>query len=577
MFKISFKILSILLLLIPGRYLPAQEINVQDSLSRALFLENDPQKKMDILIELTESEASSDPDRAANYAKQTVKLSIEFDQPKNKLRAWLQLGAIYRNKDEYRLSLEYGEMAKVLALDLGLDKEYAESLILIARNLSNLGDFEKSAGLNFEALGIFEKIGDKKGVGEAYNRIGFDYYEQGLHDKALEYYTQTLEISKEIKDLDGISRGLNNVAIVYADKGESLLAEANFKESIEINKILDRQSWVGVNYSNLGNLYRAEGNFDTSFYYLNKAVDIFTQLKSRPNLSSAYYGLSLYYFDIEQLDSSLYYAELTYKIGQENNLKKTIFDAAAQMRQIYQHQNDFENAFKYSMIEGQLKDSLDVENSMARTSHLELLYEYEKVEQENKLKQQRREYTLILVSAAVMFILLALVAFIITRNRLKAKNEEIERRRLHLELEIRNRELTANVMTLIRKNEILSGIGDKLMNIQKDAVKEETKFAIKKIAQELQQSTAIEIWDEFEVRFNQVHGEFYEKLLKQFPDLSPNEHRLCAFLRLNMSTKEISELTGQRIDTLEIARWRLRKKLNINNTNTNLITFLSNL
>jgi hypothetical protein len=300
-------------------------------------------------------------------------------------------------------------------------------------------------------------------------------------------------------------------------------------------------------------------------------------LKSRPNLSSAYYGLSLYYFDIEQLDSSLYYAELTYKIGQENNLKKTIFDAAAQMRQIYQHQNDFENAFKYSMIEGQLKDSLDVENSMARTSHLELLYEYEKVEQENKLKQQRREYTLILVSAAVMFILLALVAFIITRNRLKAKNEEIERRRLHLELEIRNRELTANVMTLIRKNEILSGIGDKLMNIQKDAVKEETKFAIKKIAQELQQSTAIEIWDEFEVRFNQVHGEFYEKLLKQFPDLSPNEHRLCAFLRLNMSTKEISELTGQRIDTLEIARWRLRKKLNINNTNTNLITFLSNL
>jgi len=142
-------------------------------------------------------------------------------------------------------------------------------------------------------------------------------------------------------------------------------------------------------------------------------------------------------------------------------------------------------------------------------------------------------------------------------------------------LEIKNKELASNVMTLIRKNEILSGIGDKLMNIQNDAVKEETKFAIKKIARELQKSTDNEIWDEFEIRFKQVHGEFYNKLLKQFPNLSPNEHRLCAFLRLNMTTKEISELTGQRIDTLEIARWRLRKKLKISNTKTNLVTFLS--
>ena len=365
------------------------------------------------------------------------------------------------------------------------------------------------------------------------------------------------------------------MAIVYADKGDPQYAKANIFESIEINKTLNRNSWVGVNYVNLGNLYRREENFDTAFLYFNKAVNIFTQLDNSPRLTNIYYGLSLYYFDIMKLDSSLYYAELTYKIARENNLTRMIYTAANQMRTIYQQQNDFENAFNYSMIEGQLKDSLDVENSMARISHQELLHEFEKVEQENKLEQQRREYIFVFGGIGIVFILVALVIIIINRNRLKAKNEEIERRRLNMELEIRNRELAANVMTLIRKNEILSGIGDKLMNIQHDAVKNETKFAIKKIARELQESTSDEIWDEFEVRFNQVHGEFYDKLLKQFPDLSPNEHRLCAFLRLNMSTKEISELTGQRIDTLEIARWRLRKKLNINNTKINLVTFLS--
>lgn len=575
MYNLFVKIISFLIIFTSCGYLSAQETVVSNSLEKDLFSENDPQKKMDILIELTDINLSSDPDRALEYANQTVSLATEYNNHKHKLRAWLQLGEIYGNKADFRSSLEIGNRAKALASDLGFDKEFAESLILIAKNFSLLGDYEKSANYNFQALGIFEELGDKKGIGEAFNRIGYDYFEQENYEKALEYYTRTLEISREIKDLDGISRGLNNVAIVYADKGDSQYAKANILESIEINKILDRHSWVGVNYLNLGNLYRMEENFDTAFFYLNKAVDIFTQLDNGPKLSNIYYGLSLYYFDIIKLDSSLYYAELTYKIGRENNLRKMIYTAANQMRKIYQQQNDFENAFNYSLIEGQLKDSLDIENSMARISHQELLHEFEKIEQENKLKQQRREYIFVFGGIGIVFILVAFVIIIINRNRLKAKNEEIERRRLNMELEIRNRELAANVMTLIRKNEILSGIGDKLMNIQNDAVKKETKFAIKKIAQELQQSTSNEIWDEFEVRFNQVHGEFYDKLLKQFPDLSPNEHRLCAFLRLNMSTKEISELTGQRIDTLEIARWRLRKKLNINNTKINLVTFLS--
>nr|NQU94173.1 hypothetical protein [Bacteroidota bacterium] len=293
------------------------------------------------------------------------------------------------------------------------------------------------------------------------------------------------------------------------------------------------------------------------------------------NLAAVYYGLSLYYFDLKKMDSSFYYAERTYNIAKENNIRLKVYHAVKQQRQIYQFQNDFENAFKYSQTELQLKDSLDINNTMTRISQLELLYEFDKREQENKIVQQRREFILIISGIAIVFMLLILVIIVITRNRIKAKNEEIERRRLNLELEVKNKELASNVMSLIRKNEILSGMGDKLMDIQDKAVKEETKSAIKKIARELQQTTNDEIWDEFEIRFKQVHGEFYKKLINLFPDLTPNEQKLCAFLRLNMTTKEISELTGQRTVTLEIARWRLRKKLKIANTKTNLVTFLS--
>ena len=553
----------------------AQENYKVDSLRKALYHESEAQKKIDILIELTELLSSFDPDKAFDFATQTLELADKNNYPESKLRAYLQLGNIYRDKTDSRNSMEMGNKAKLLASDLGMDKEYAESLILLALNFSNLGDYHKSADLNFQALRIFEKLDYKKGIGQVFGQIGSVYYFQENYDKALEYYTQSLNIAREIKDLAGISRGLNNSAIVYAGMGENKYVKTNLKESIEINKLLDRPIWEGINYSNLANLYRQEESFDTSFYYLQRADSIFTALNNLSNLANVYNNLSMYYSDLGNMDSSLYYATRTYEISQENNLKKMVYNAVKQQRNIYHQLNDFENAFNFSMTELQLKDSLDIDNTMARITQLELLYEFDKREQENKIIQQRREYTLIIAGTGIAFMLLILVIFIVGRNRIKAKNEQIKRRRLNLELEIRNKELAANVMTLIRKNEILSGIGDKLMDIQNDAVREETKFAIKKIARDLQQTTDTEIWNEFETRFKQVHGEFYNTLLEQFPDLSPNEQKLCAFLRLNMTTKEVSELTGQQVHAIEVARTRLRKKLGLANTKTNLVTFLS--
>jgi DNA-binding CsgD family transcriptional regulator len=64
-------------------------------------------------------------------------------------------------------------------------------------------------------------------------------------------------------------------------------------------------------------------------------------------------------------------------------------------------------------------------------------------------------------------------------------------------------------------------------------------------------------------------------LQQQFPDLSPNERRLCAFLRLNMSSKEISTITGQSIHSIQVARTRLRKKLQLTHSEQGLIEFLA--
>jgi DNA-binding CsgD family transcriptional regulator len=122
---------------------------------------------------------------------------------------------------------------------------------------------------------------------------------------------------------------------------------------------------------------------------------------------------------------------------------------------------------------------------------------------------------------------------------------------------------------------MLSEITKKIIRIKKESEHDETKSALKKVINELQKSTDDEILKEFSLRFKEVHKDFYDHLLLKYPGLTPSELKLCAFLRLNMTTKEIAELTGQQINTLENARYRLRQKLGITSSDISLVTFLS--
>ena len=82
--------------------------------------------------------------------------------------------------------------------------------------------------------------------------------------------------------------------------------------------------------------------------------------------------------------------------------------------------------------------------------------------------------------------------------------------------------------------------------------------------------------DEFEMRFKGVYESFYQKLSKQAPDLTPNDLRICAFIRLNISSKDIARLTGKTLGTIDNNKTVIRKKLNLSSDN-NLQKYLLNL
>ncbi len=142
---------------------------------------------------------------------------------------------------------------------------------------------------------------------------------------------------------------------------------------------------------------------------------------------------------------------------------------------------------------------------------------------------------------------------------LQLKEETMQRELRHL-----NNLLAASTMNLVVKNEFIETIKEDLKEVKQKGKNTETRRALEKIERKIDSTLKIqEDWKQFEHHFNRVHGDFLARLREQFLDLSPNEQKLCAFLRLNLNTKDIANLMGISQRGVEIARYRLRKKLEL--------------
>lgn len=130
-------------------------------------------------------------------------------------------------------------------------------------------------------------------------------------------------------------------------------------------------------------------------------------------------------------------------------------------------------------------------------------------------------------------------------------------------------------MYLVQKNEFIDSVTKRLSDLTNEESKQINKQRVNTIIRQMKANVDKTAWDEFEIRFQQIHQDFYTKLNERVPNLTTNEKRLCAFLYLNMTTKEISAITFQSIKSIEVARTRLRRKMQLDKDN--LISVLQSL
>ncbi|MDO6434747.1 triple tyrosine motif-containing protein [Flavitalea sp. BT771] len=154
----------------------------------------------------------------------------------------------------------------------------------------------------------------------------------------------------------------------------------------------------------------------------------------------------------------------------------------------------------------------------------------------------------------------------------KLRNEKLES-----EIEFKNSELATTAMHLVQKEEFITRIKGELLHLEKTGMDKAAPGEVKKLLRSLSEEEELhKEWEQFSIHFNKVHSDLLIILKEKYPSLKAHELKLCAYLRMNLSSKEIARLMSISVRGVEISRYRVRKKLQLP-TETNLFQFLFDL
>lgn len=188
----------------------------------------------------------------------------------------------------------------------------------------------------------------------------------------------------------------------------------------------------------------------------------------------------------------------------------------------------------------------------------------------SRLKNMRNVMTLILAACLLIPLLIITIRKIL---RQKAANRNLEEKistfnetedQYKTEIDTRTRKLMANVVYTTEIREASQQVVKDMERLDTAATDDEVKAVVKDLKEHIRPLTAESLgWNDFKIYFEQTHPAFFTELYKAFPSLTSLENRMCAFTIMNLSTKEIAQLTNRSIRTVETMKFRLRKKMEI--------------
>ena len=253
-----------------------------------------------------------------------------------------------------------------------------------------------------------------------------------------------------------------------------------------------------------------------------------------------------------------------------------IQEASEEYALIFEDLGDYEKALFYKNKAQSIQDSLYTLKKDKQIAELNLIYETEKknhsikeLEQQTAIDKARKRLLWISLIAALI-IGVGVVTNVINKRKkdkiLFEKEKELEitkRKNVELELEMKQKELTAKVLQLAKKNEFLLSLESEINKLKSYDSPEIHKTTHRMRRMINFQTNEDEEWEQFSKSFTSVHENFIQGLISKHGKLTKSELRLIALLKMNLSSKDIANTLRISDEGIKKARYRLRKKLEL--------------
>lgn len=485
------------------------------------------------------------------------------------------------------------------ALSDGKNDILAEAKLLLADAQKLIGNYDSSISNLYDALDDCNDDNQKL-KGRIYLEMGFVYSRLFDFKKALSYCNQATAILKAKGDSIILADCYNTLGIVYCNAEEYVEAEHYFKLALSMNRKFGNETAIAANLNNLS-LYK--GDLQEKIKYINEAIAINTKLSKLWSLGENYNNKGRQYFFAGKHKEALDTLEIAKKYAEQVGSKELLCDNYEYYSMVYSALKNYQKAYEYQKKREALSNELQsaeklrvIEESIMQKRLEKKAHEDMIREQAYRIERLRHRSTILICAIIILLIATALVISIQKRKKnhlimhkqylleqsqrelaeLKIQQQQNELLSVTEQRDLSKHDVTTLSVFINSRNELLEKIRDKIkegMNMDERNLKQH----LKKVNLFIRQSQDIvKTNSTISGKISENNTEFIDNLKKLHPDLTQGEVNLAAMLRINLSTKDIAQLTDTLPKTVNMNRYRLRKALNLSKE-IDLVDYLKNI
>ncbi len=493
----------------------------------------------------------------------------------------IYLGLYYIKSDSLKLAKKY--LQKAMSL-INLQTDPVDKM----RTLNGLGyisdlqsDYANALRYYMQGKQIAGETGNDTWRADFLNNIAAFYISAGIYSKSLGLFKEAGKIYREKKDSAYYANALVNTGRAYLGLKMYDSSLANYRLALPIQQRLQ-------NYYGLANLYLGLTSINLELSRVKEALELITTARKMiDSLDKSFHGSSLYLkVDAESTmgvicqdmkdyrQAEIHFREAG-KLAKRGSFLQYETDAIKGLSEIHELRGRNDSALFFAKLYHKFSDSLWQIRDNQKIILTELEFAYKNEQDKNKINEEknsalrsRNNLIYILIFSLVIGIAITLLLlYLLQQNKARhskliQKNLELEKIHLETDISLKNKELLLQSMNLAEKKETMREMSERLQGfIETNPVPQDS--GLRNLLRDFKNKKSESFWDEFNAHFRDVHPQFFSSLTSKHPGLTPNEIRLCAFIRLNLTTKEIEQITRKSENTIKIARHRLRHKLGL--------------